>query len=140
VLVLSIESMLQFIDCAREHEVYRNLIVRGEDLQVINCLLKAMPEMEDVSSQVDQALTAIWAVLAFTKDPDFIMAHELSSFARTLNQATYEGQLRTLQTDSEVIKALKDRVKLSLDEIKRNAEHKSQSSPEKRYQTSNTEY
>ena len=46
-----------------------------------------MPELEDVSSQIDNALTAIWAVLAFTKDPDFIMTNELSSFAQTLDQS-----------------------------------------------------
>ena len=107
---------------------------------MINCLLKAMPDIEDVSSQVDQALTAIWAVLAFTKNPDFIMASELTSFAQTLDQGQYANVLRTQSSDSEVIKALKDRVKESLDEIKRGSERKSQVSPEKRYQTSNTEY
>ena len=32
VLVLAIETMLRFLDIAREHDVYRLIIVRGEDL------------------------------------------------------------------------------------------------------------
>ena len=32
VLVLAIETMLRFLDMAREHDVYRLIIVRGEDL------------------------------------------------------------------------------------------------------------
>ena len=86
---------------------------------MINCLLKAMPELEDVSSQIDNALTAIWAVLAFTKDPDFIMGNELNSFSQSLDQSQYETVLRTNSSDTEVIKSLKERVKESLDEIKR---------------------
>ena len=99
-----------------------------------------MPELEDVSSQIDNALTAIWAVLAFTKDPDFIMTNELNSFSKPLDQSQYESVLRPNSSDSEVIKALRERVKESLDEIKRGTQRSSHASPEKRYQTSNTDY
>ena len=125
--------MLYFIQLAQEHEVYNLIIVRGEDLQVVILLLNIIPRlMLDTPAHTAVALKVIKAMLAFTKNPDFINASELSMFAQSLGD--YEAPLRTIVSDIDEIKALKKSLKEALDEIKNGDwERKSMASPEKRY-------